>query len=108
MAPAALGGARPFWGIPDAPQAFKSVMRMMATARLSLKAISFVPLLQVQAKFFLAVKLLPSCSRRISPSRIWQTIGFGIGGPAVFDPGCMMMSRMETVLKPDIIAGLSP
>src|SRR5207302_10972683 len=59
-------------GIADAPHAFKSVMRMMATARLSLNAVSFVPLLQVQAKFFLPVKLLPSCSRRSSPSRIWQ------------------------------------
>ena len=26
----------------------------------------------------------------------------GIGGPAVFDPGCMMMSRIETVLNPGI------
>jgi hypothetical protein len=27
----------------------------------------------------------------ISPSVIWQTMAFGIGGPAVFDPGCMMI-----------------
>jgi len=32
----------------------------------------------------------------------------GIGGPIVFDPGCMMMSRSETVLNPGIIDGLSP
>jgi hypothetical protein len=32
-------------------------------------------------------------------------MAFGIGGPAVFDPGCMMMSRMETVLKPGIRDG---
>jgi hypothetical protein len=31
---------------------------------------------------------------------MWHTIGLGIGGPAVFDPGCMMMSRIETVLNP--------
>jgi hypothetical protein len=41
-------------------------------------------------------------------SRIWHTIGLGIGGPAVFDPGCMMMSRIETVLNPGIRDGLSP
>src|SRR6516162_10491939 len=45
---------------------------------------------------------------RISPSRMWHTIGLGIGGPAVFDPGCMMMSRIETVLNPGINDGLSP
>src|SRR6516164_2865442 len=45
---------------------------------------------------------------RISPSRMWHTIALGIGGPAVFDPGCMMMSRIETVLNPGIKDGLSP
>src|SRR6516162_10231824 len=39
---------------------------------------------------------------------MWHTIGLGIGGPAAFDPGCMMMSRIETVLNPGINAGLSP
>src|SRR6516162_7023090 len=39
---------------------------------------------------------------------MWHTIGLGIGGPAVFDPGCMMMSRIETVLNPGIRDGLSP
>src|SRR5215467_9474269 len=39
---------------------------------------------------------------------MWHTIGLGIGGPAVFDPGCMMISRIETVLDPGINDGLSP
>jgi len=30
---------------------------------------------------------------------IWQIIAFFIGGFMVFDPGCMMTSRIETVLK---------
>jgi hypothetical protein len=34
------------------------------------------------------------------PSVIWQTMAFIIGGPMVFDPGCMMMSRSWTFLKP--------
>ncbi len=36
------------------------------------------------------------------------SFGDNIGGLAVFDPGCMMMSRIETVLKPGIRDGLSP
>jgi hypothetical protein len=28
------------------------------------------------------------------------TMGFIIGGPAVFDPGCIMTSRIKTVLNP--------
>jgi hypothetical protein len=66
-------------------QAFRSVMRMMAATRPSLNACSFVSLLQVQTKSFLAVNVFPSCSIRSSPSVIWQTMAFGIGGPAVFD-----------------------
>src|SRR5437016_1689406 len=31
-----------------------------------------------------------------------------MGGPIVFDPGGMMMSRIETVLKPGMMDGLSP
>jgi hypothetical protein len=50
------------------PQAFRSVIRMIATTLPSLNACSFVSLLQVQTKFFLAVKVLPSCSIRSSPS----------------------------------------
>ncbi len=41
------------------------------------------------------------------PSVIWQTMAFIIGGPAVFDPGCMMMSRSWTFLKPGMMAGVS-
>src|SRR6266436_1166554 len=81
---------------------------MIATAFPSLYACSFVSLLQVQTKFFLAVKVFPSCSIRSSPSGIWQIMAFIIGGPAVFDPGCMMTSRIETVLKPGMMDGVSP
>jgi hypothetical protein len=42
------------------------------------------------------------------PSVIWQTMAFIIGGPAVFDPGCMMTSSIETVLKPGMRDGVSP
>jgi len=42
----------------------------------------------------------------IDPHLAFEDIG--IGGPAVFDPGCMMMSRIETVLNPGIMDGLSP
>src|SRR6266566_2835789 len=73
---------------------------MIATTFPSLYACSFVSLLQVQTKFFLAVKVFPSCSIRSSPSGIWQIMAFIIGGPAVFDPGCIMTSRIETVLNP--------
>jgi hypothetical protein len=59
-------------------------------------------------KFFLAVKVFPSCSIRSSPSGIWQIMAFIIGGPIVFDPGCMMTSRIETVLKPGMSDGVSP
>jgi hypothetical protein len=45
---------------------------------------------------------------RSSPSVIWQTMAFIIGGPAVFDPGCMMTSSIETVLKPGMRDGVSP
>jgi len=41
----------------------------MATTLPSLKACSFVSLLQVHTKFFLPVKTFPSWSRRSSPSR---------------------------------------
>lgn len=34
--------------------------------------------------------------------------GIHHGGPMVFDPGCIMMSRIETVLKPGIRDGVSP
>src|SRR5205807_3352953 len=103
-------GRKLLLGIADAHHAFKSVMRMMATARLSLKAVSFVPLLQVQAKFFLPVKLFPSCSRRSSPSRIWQTMAFIIGSPTglPLDPGCTLMSRLDTALHLGISDGLPP
>jgi ABC transporter substrate binding protein len=60
---------------------------MIATTFPSLYACSFVSLLQVQTKFFLAVNVFPSCSIRSSPSGIWQIMAFIIGGPAVFDPG---------------------
>src|SRR6266566_9948428 len=90
------------------PQAFKSVIRMIATTLPGLDTCSFVSLLQVHTKFFLAVKVLPSCSTRSSPSVIWQTMGFIIGGPIVFDAGCMMTSRIETVLKPGMMDGVSP
>ena len=62
----------------------------------------------IQTKFFLAVKVFPSCSIRSSPSGIWQIMAFIIGGPAVFDPGCIMTSRIETVLKPGMRDGVSP
>jgi hypothetical protein len=39
-------------------------MRIIATTLPSLAACSIVPLLQVQTKFFLAVKVLPSCGRK--------------------------------------------
>jgi hypothetical protein len=42
-----------------------------------------------------------SCSTRSSPSVTWQTMAFSMGGPMVFDPGCMMTSRIETVLRGD-------
>src|SRR5262249_33830928 len=86
----------------------RSVIRIIATTRPSLNACSFVSLLQVQTKSFLAVNVLPSCSTRSSPSVIWQIMAFIIGGAMVFDPGCMMMSRIETVLKPEISDGASP
>jgi hypothetical protein len=35
-------------------------------------------------------------------------LAFIIGGAAVFDPGCMMTSRIETVLKPGMRHGVSP
>jgi hypothetical protein len=50
--------------------AIRSVILIIPTALLSLNACSFVPLLQVQTKFFFAVKVLPSCSIRSSPSVI--------------------------------------
>src|SRR6266446_5402050 len=81
---------------------------MMATTRPSLNACSFVSLLQVQTKSFLAVNVFASCSIRSSPSVIWQTMAFIIGGAAVFDPGCMMTSRIDTVLKPGMMDGVSP
>jgi hypothetical protein len=37
---------------------------------------------------------------------MWQTIGFIIGGAAIFDPGCMMTSRIDTVPKPGTRAGV--
>src|SRR5712692_1516363 len=46
----------------EGPQLFKSVILIIATALLSLYACSFVAVLHVQQKFFLAVKVLPSCS----------------------------------------------
>src|SRR5258708_7167256 len=49
---------------------------MIATVFPSLYACSFVSLLQVQTKFFLAVKVFPSCSILSSPSVIWQTMAF--------------------------------
>jgi hypothetical protein len=52
------------------PHAFKSVIRMIATTRPSLTECSSVSLLQVQTKSFLAVKVLPSCTTRSSPSVI--------------------------------------
>jgi hypothetical protein len=42
------------------PQAIRSVIRIIATALLTLDACSFVFLLQVQTKFFLAVNVFPS------------------------------------------------
>ena len=42
------------------------------------------------------------------PSVIWQTMAFIIGGPMVFDPGCIMISRIETILKPGMMDGVSP
>ncbi len=60
---------RPF-GPNAEPHAFKSVIRMIATTRPSLAECSIVSLLQVQTKFFLAVKVLPSCTTRSSPSVI--------------------------------------
>src|SRR6266550_1468232 len=69
------------------PQAFRSVIRIIATTLPSLNACSFVSLLQVQTKFFLAVKVFSSCTTRNSPSVIWQTMAFIMGGAIVFDPG---------------------
>ena len=43
-------------------QAIRSVIRIIATALLTLDDCSFVFLLQVQTKFFLAVNVFPSCS----------------------------------------------
>src|SRR6266849_5398492 len=60
---------RPF-GPNAEPHAFKSVIRMIATTRPSFAECSIVSLLQVQTKFFLAVKVLPSCTTRSSPSVI--------------------------------------
>jgi hypothetical protein len=55
------------------------------------------------------------CSGQLRPARreaplsvIWQTMAFSMGGPMVFDPGCMMRSRIETVLKPGTMDGVSP
>src|SRR3989442_15106029 len=87
------------------PQAIRSVILITATTLPSLNACSFVLFAQVQTWFFFAVKVLPSCTSRSSPSVMWQTMAFFIGLLAVFDPGCMMMSRMETVLKFGMIAG---
>src|SRR5207248_8375440 len=60
---------RPF-GPNVEPHAFKSVIRMIAATRPSLAECSIVSLLQVQTKSFLAVKVLPSCTSRSSPSVI--------------------------------------
>src|SRR5207253_5581551 len=98
---------RPPVGAQNELHAFRSVILIIATTFPSLYACSFVSLLQVQAKFFLAVKVFPSCSIRSSPSAIWQTMAFSIGGPIVFDPGCIMRSRIETVLKPGLMDGVS-
>ena len=89
------------------PQAIRSVIRIIATTLLTLDACSFVFLLQVQTKFFLAVNVFSSCSIRSSPSAMWQTMAFSIGGLMVFDPGCMMTSRSWTFLKPGMMAGVS-
>src|SRR5882672_1484584 len=78
---------------------------MITTALVSLNDCSNEPLLQVQATFFLVTKGLPSLSWRSSPSSIWQIMSFGIGIVPVFDPGCMMTSRIETVLKPGMTDG---
>jgi hypothetical protein len=66
-----LGRGRPLFLIRGSePQAFKSVIRIIATTLPSLAACSIVPLLQVQTKSFFAVKGLPSCTSRSSPSVI--------------------------------------
>src|SRR5712691_4430068 len=80
----------------------------MATTVPSLNTCSLVSLLQVQTTCFLAVKVFSSCTTRNSPSVIWQTMACIMGGPILFDPGCTMMSRIETVLKPGMRDGLSP
>ena len=35
-------------------------------------------------------------------------LAFIIGGASVFDPGCIMTSRIETVLKPGMMDAVSP
>src|SRR6266699_2425487 len=80
--------------------AFRSVILIIPTTFPSLYACSFVSLLQVQAKFFLAVKVFPSCSIRSSPSAIWQTMAFIIGGPAVFDPGWVKLGNRDASAYP--------
>src|SRR3989442_12270453 len=105
----ALGMIRPVRQAPlSEPQTIRSVILIIATMFPSLNACSFVPFPQVQTWSFLAVKVLPSCTSRSSPSVIWQTMASFIGLPALFDPGCMMMSRIETLLKPGMMAGPSP
>jgi hypothetical protein len=56
-------------------------------------------------KVFLAVKVFPSCSIRSSP-RGWGRSWHSSLGPAVFDSGCIMTSRIETVLKPGMRDGV--
>src|SRR2546427_7910678 len=50
------------------PQAIRSVILITATTLPSLNACSFVFFAQVQTWFFFAVKVLPSCTSRSSPS----------------------------------------
>lgn len=83
-------------------------MRMIATTFPSLNACSFVSLLQVHIKFFLTVKVFPSCPIRSSPRDVADHAIHHRRTPWIFDPGCMMMSRIETILKPRMRDGVSP
>jgi hypothetical protein len=54
--------------------AYASTIDEIAAHRNDTNDCSFVSLLQVHTKSFLAVNVFPSCSTRSSPSVIWQTI----------------------------------
>ena len=88
--------------------AMRSVIRMTATALPTLDACSLVSLLQVQQKVLfggeeltvlidLHLAFVNMAHHRV---RHWRT--------HAVRTGCMMMSRIETVLNPGIRDGLSP